>query len=306
MNPFLTQRSLVIGGDGFIGSALADHLSKLQAPVLKTTRNVKNITSCNLYFDMQGNVEEFKIPEDINTAYICAAESNIEKCEKNPSRSYLINTQAPIRLAKKLVKKNIFVIFLSTSAVFDGKSPRKKIEDSPNPMTTYGFQKLETELGLKEISENILVVRLTKTLSARSPLLKNWLEKLSEGKIIHPFSDMTVSPIHIDYLTDILITLGEKRRGGILQVSGESDATYENLARCVADIFSFSQDLVQPICSTNSDIKISYRPLYTSLDTSETEHRLNLKPQKLEICLKNILLEYKKMMVNVNNSVTKR
>ena len=304
MNSLVKQNALVIGGESFIGSSLVNHLSKLNTRVLKTTRHKENINDTTLYLNLEEHIEEFKVPEYIDTAYICAAEANIERCEKDSLRAYAINTLAPLKIAKILLNQKIFIVFLSTSAVFDGKSPKKKVEDPTNPMTFYGLQKLGAELGLKRMGEDILIVRPTKVFSLKSPLLKNWIEKLKSGAFITPFSDLTVSPIHIDYLTNSLILLGERKEGRVVHISGEKDITYENLAYLFAEAFSFSKTLVRPMCSKNSEAFIPHRPLYTSLDTSEIESKLKLKAQKIDHFIENILCEFNRTEENLKNGTS--
>ena len=156
---------LIIGGDGFIGKALAKKLKEQQDTVYTTTRHYDSISEKNLYLDFSQDITDFIIPEGVDLAFICAAKTNIVECEKNPEIAHKINTLNPIYLAEKLLEKGIFVVFLSTSAVFDGSKPYFKAEESPCPKTTYGKTKAEVEAYLKKHPEHTLIVRPTKLLS---------------------------------------------------------------------------------------------------------------------------------------------
>ncbi len=94
--------------------------------------------------------------------------------------------------------------------------------------------------------------------------------------MIHPFSNMVLAPVSLGFLTDVLVRLIDLDldlalaldSGGIIQVSGPEDITYEALARYLAKLIGASQDLIQPLKTSESNIQNEWLPAHSTLDTS--------------------------------------
>jgi dTDP-4-dehydrorhamnose reductase len=279
---------LIIGGDGLIGKALVRRLEKEGNTVFKTTRHKHPLEENEFFLDLSMDISKFEIPKGVKTAYICAANTSVARCEENPDSSSKINTIAPLALAEKLIEKEIFVIFFSSSAVFDGKYPYQKADAPLSPVRAYGKQKAATELGLRKYSDKVLIVRPTKVLSAQLPLIENWVKDLKAGKPIHPFKDLKIAPVHIDYVVDKLSAASCLRKGGILQLSGEKDISYFEFMTALAAKIQLPVQLIQPVNVARSNVKVVYAPPYTSLSTLGNLDILDAGPQLLEDVISSI------------------
>lgn len=238
---------LVVGSDSTIGSAVTSRLRSEEIPVLGTTRHPERVSEANLFLNLAGDVHSWSCPIPVSVAVICAGVSSVAACALDPVRSKLVNVRGIAALAERLIFDGAFVIFLSSSHVFDGLKA-DYLEDEPTcPVTEYGRQKAEVEQILRQWNESVAVVRLTKILGPVNPLFSSWMNSLKRGNVIKPFSDMRFAPIPIACVTSLLRHLIESRIAGVWHVSGNEDVSYSDAARLCASLLHASQDLVQPV-----------------------------------------------------------
>jgi dTDP-4-dehydrorhamnose reductase len=75
-----------------------------------------------------------------------AAFTNVDACETERDRAFLINAEAPGILAEICSEKDAKLIHFSTDYVFDGEKRAPYTEEDPaNPISAYGESKLAGE-----------------------------------------------------------------------------------------------------------------------------------------------------------------
>jgi len=253
---------MIVGGDGKLGSALAARLRDLELPFIATSRRA----GAKYYLDLRdvGQVARFRP----RAAILCAAETSISACRDNPTDTRLVNVEGNLALARQLAAGGCFVIGLSSNRVFDGSSPQVPSSARRCPTSTYGWQKAELERGLFELGELGCVFRLTKVITPAMPLFESWRSDLGACKEIHPFRDMSFSPIPLELVVAALIQAVQAARPGIFQLSAADDIGYAEAAKQLAAIMNIDESLVQASTSPEP------MPKYTSLDTSRAEREL--------------------------------
>lgn len=269
---------LVVGSDSMIGSAMVEHLLRAGEKVIGTTRRYELVNANNIYLDLANEMDNFQCPDDVTVAIVCAAATKILDCKLDPVRTTHINVQGTLTLAKKLVEKGIFVIYLSTNQVFDGSIPYRNPNDSLSPITEYGRQKAEVEMKLIRFNDMVSVVRFTKILYPNMPLFKEWIKTLQSNKIIHPFSDMVMAPVPLSYAVNVLYHIAQKRLNGIVQISGKKDITYEQIARYIAQCIGANPNLLQPLTSKEAGAQLEALPSHTTLDTGRLRKYIGIEP----------------------------
>ncbi|KKN78459.1 hypothetical protein LCGC14_0349910 [marine sediment metagenome] len=220
--------NLVIG-NGLIGRNLYYYLRRMGNAVI-LGRDVVSLDGT-----------DWDLPES-DVAYICAAETSTEKCERYPEETRRINVDGTIRLAEKLKG---FVVWLSSERVFDGSKASRNVNDAVCPTTEYGRQKAGIERILLDMG--VTVIRLSKVLGYDVPLFEGWITDLKGGRTIYPYSNMSMSPMSVHFVSDILYKIGRDRMGGLLQVSGDSDLTYDRIAYHFANYIGVDLSLVNPV-----------------------------------------------------------
>ena len=270
------KHHLVIGCDGFLGRHIVAQLKQAGKSVITTSRRKKKLSASCFYLDLGTDLANWEVPKNVDVAYLCAAVTSIEQCRKYTIESRKINVDNTILIAAKLAAHGIAIVYPSTNLVFDGQLPFRKSEDALCPQIEYGRQKGEAENGLLSIGQRVAIVRFSKILNSQTPLVINWIKHIKKNKVIRPFSDMKLAPVSVDFAVNVLMTIAQKKKYGIFQVSAKKDISYEELARYIAQKLSYDQMYIKPIKAKDSKSEFESIPKYTTLDTTRIVNVLGL------------------------------
>lgn len=149
------KKILLTGGLGFFCTRFFDRY-KNEYEILSTDKDDLNITDEEKVFEA---FEKFRPDYVIHAAAIAVTDF----CNKNPEIARKINVEGAVNVAKACKKYNSKLIFISTEQVFNGnkESGPYTEEDIPVPNTVYGQNKLEAEKLLKDILDELWIVRFT-------------------------------------------------------------------------------------------------------------------------------------------------
>ena len=239
---------MIVGADSLIGRTLCASFAKKNIPVYATSRRQYRDDPQVLEFDLAKPPGIWQLPiGGLDWVIFCAGITNISTCESNPSFTRSINVDRTIAFLEKVCVGNCQLLWFSTNMVFDGEEPFPGTIDMPNPKTEYGKQKLEVERYLLKSRIPSTVLRLTKVVNSQFPLFQKWKESLSCLVPINPFYDMTMAPVFLDRLVDLILDLLENPVMGILHYSGLTELSYADAALLISDILRLDASLVQPI-----------------------------------------------------------
>jgi dTDP-4-dehydrorhamnose reductase len=268
---------LVVGSDGFIGGALMRYLKRLGKVVIGTTRRAAVAEEGILYLDLLQDVENWPCPQRIGTAWICAGIAKIDICRHEPVLSARINVEGISALARNLVRKGAFVVYLSTNQVFDGRTPRPKADAPTNPITEYGRQRVEVEQTLGTMRGSSAIARFSKVLGVENELFSGWIQLLKNGQIVHPFSDMYIAPVPVSLAVRVLSSLGDGSLTGITQISGAYDISYADALCHAAQILDLDLNLIQPVEARSFGFAGGEIPRHTTLDMKRLKSVLGIE-----------------------------
>lgn len=268
---------LVIGGDGQLGASLSSHLKEAGHQILSTVFLRDPACAEEIFMDLRENVSLWPIPGTFDVAFLCAAITSTKTCRIQPAKSRKVNVENTLALAQQLSDEGAALFFPSTSLVFDGSLPFRKATDQVNPLCEYGRQKVETERGLAALTDRTAIIRFTKIIGPGFALIRNWMADLQQGKTIHPFSDMVLSPVSLRFATEAIIAIMQRESYGFWHISAREDVTYEQVARYLARRTGVSQSLIEPIKVAQSGLAFETIPEHTTLDTSRLREELDLK-----------------------------
>jgi len=280
-----TCSDLVIGGDSFLGAAIAAALTDgRQGTVVKTSRRAS--AADTVAFDLRDDPARALGALLPATVYLCAGITSISQCEDDPAGSRRVNVEGMVRVARFAHARGSFIIYLSSNAVFDGHQPRQRMDAEPGPASEYGRQKRAAEEEILALGDGAAVVRLTKVVAAERQPFSSWLSDLSAQRVIYPFSDRHLCPISTQHALRAISVIRRAHAGGILHVSGESDCSYGEFAARLADRLGVRRELVVP---RKSDDAPGWRARYSSLDVTETAARIGIGPQSLPAVLADLI-----------------
>lgn len=265
---------LVVGADGMIGRSLANRLRMQGRQVIRTVLCPEPDAET---LDLAEDVSGWAPPCPVAVAYLCAAATSLAYCRSHVDESRRINVTSTLALARRLSEQGALVVFPSSNLVFDGSVPFRQPDAATCPRTEYGRQKAEVERQLLA-SRGTCIARFTKVLGPAAPLLVEWADALRAGRPIHPFADMVMAPVPLDYAVEALVAVGRGRREGVFQVSGPRDVTYAEVAQYIAGRLGVSPELVQPVRAADSGIELEHVPAHTTLDSTRLGQELGLTP----------------------------
>ena len=269
-------RVLVVGGDGLIGRALADVLGASGHPVMSTTRRDRTPPAGRFYLDLSSDTSSWVPPRAVDVTYLCAGATTLDACRDSPAATRAINVTNAVHVARAVTRAGSRVVFLSTSGVFDGSVPRQRADAQTCPVTEYGRQKAEAESGVTEFGELATIVRLTKVWAPRTPRLMDWSRSLRAGQPVQPFADLVVAPLPVAFVAHALARLATRPAPGILQLSGQEDVSYAEIARHLARRCGAVDSLVRPMSASESGVEMEALPRHTTLDDSRVRQEFDL------------------------------
>ena len=253
------MRWLIIGGDSTIGNSLSHAWSLQGRNFHSTTRNKFRVSKVRPYLDL--GIDETSIcSKDYDGAVLCIGESRVSYCEEHPRESSLINVQHTVELANALTKAGTYVLFLSSSRVFNGQTRSNPVGKIPNPTTEYGRQKVEAEKQILDL-EGSGILRLTKVLDSGSEPIKSWRESLTAEQAIYPFSNVFVAPISNEAVAEKVTQILEKKSAGIQHLSSTNLVSFFDLAMALCSEWNLDSSLIVPRVAPDSPLY----PRYSSL-----------------------------------------
>ena len=270
---------LMIGGDSEVGAATATYLRERGHPVTATTRRRDRVADGRPFLDLGGAVEDWRIPDGVTAACLCAAIARLNDCARDPVGSAAINVTGTVALTKKLLARGIPVVFLSTDKVFDGERAHVPADAPPCPVSEYGRQKAAAEAALGEMmraGSPAAILRLAKVVMPGIALLRQWIAELQAGRPVRAFHDMMVAPTPVALVAAAIERLLAAPTSGIFQLTGPRDADYGALARHLAARVDADPNLVETVSAYSAGLPIGSTARNTTLDSSALAERFGI------------------------------
>jgi len=284
---------LVVGGDSLVGGGLLQALRRRGYSAYASTRRSETLDDQRVFLDFESE-EPFQAPAGVNYAFIVAAATNYDRCEKDPL-AYKINVELIPRLIESLLKQGLFVTFVSTNSVFGGERPWPHEDDPHAPGIAYALQKDKAEDAVHDIvqklgaEQRLNIVRLTKILDPNTSPLPNWFQSWGQKQVVHPFSDLIFAPMSVQFVGEALATIGEKRIPGNLHLSGAENVSYVDFSLALADKLGVSTALIEPTTAVAKGVHIAFKPTYSGLGMERTTRLSGIKPQPLSNVIDDLL-----------------
>ena len=268
------MKILLIGKESSISKLLAYRFKNEGFEIITTSRRREEVDSIHL--DLLDVDTFLKNPPKADFLIILAAVSKFKECRDNFFEANIINNEAPVKLACYYSQFGTKIIFLSTSAVFDGNMPKIPSQELQNARSEYGKMKALAEQELLRISGNISVLRLSKVITENNNIFSTWKDQLLSGDVITCFKDQYISPISSNLVCDILVLLIKNFKNGIYQFSANSDMSYYEIAIEMSKLINVNKKNIKPVFAIDNQIEQEEIFRYTSLDSSRILNEFNI------------------------------
>jgi len=245
-----TEKVLIVGATGMIGNCLSRSLRREGREVFGTSRGASLRDSSLVQLDFEKSAEFEKTLRSVpipDVAVFSSGLSILKRCEQNPELSNLINNVAQVELARSLLNNGCGrVVLISSSRVFDGRSPNVPIDSPHCPNTVYGLHKAAAENSFLALGSQAKILRLTKVFSVKSAILTEWIVRLKKGEVITAFDDVKISPVSLADATQAIEEIMFEESEQIFQLSANDEISYFQTAQLVASEIGADLNLVKP------------------------------------------------------------
>jgi len=286
---------LVVGGDSLVGGGTVAALARRGLRTYVTTRRRDTLGHDRVFLDFEAS-EPFRAPAGVGHAFLIAAATNYDRCEKDPT-ARVLNEELIPRTVEALLSQGLSVSFISTNSVFGGDRPWPGEDDPHAPGIPYAAQKSNGEAVIRAAAERLGatdrlgIVRLTKIMNAGVSPLPNWFAAWQRNAQVEPFEDLVFAPISVRFVGEALSTIGQARAGGNLHLSGAENVSYPAFAAELARRLGVNQTLIRPTTATTKGIHIAFKPRFSGLGMARTTEFTGLVPQPFASLVDDIIAD---------------
>jgi len=268
----------VIGGSSFIGYGFVKLLSKKKYEVKYSYfENIPQLE--NGYFLDITNKEktkEFFRNDESDAIIVSSALTNVDLCEKEPTIANKINVKGIQNIIEGINNPDAKIIYLSTSAVFDGIKSEYHEQDETNPTSQYGITKLAGEKIVMDSKNPFLVLRTDQPYGWK----EKWqhtnsvlrvIENLKINESFNEIENWFNSPTYVPDFVKITEMLMENESEGIFHLVGSDFVSRYDWALEVAKIFNLKINLINKINSDELNLPVKRANVHLSNQKVEQE-----------------------------------
>ena len=243
----MSDKILVTGASGFVGSALCGRLELLGVPFAGAMRNRSALLSRVQAGEMTAQTDWSVALQGCNVVVHLAARVHVmDDKSSDPLAAFrAVNVDATLNLARQAVRSGIQRFVYVSSIKVNGEQTHTKpftSVDAPAPLDPYGISKLEAEQALLELAQEtglqLVIVRppLVYGPGVRANFLR--LMQLLKRGIPLPLGAVhnRRSMVALDNLVDLLIACCRHPRaaGQVFLVSDDCDLSMTDLLRMLS------------------------------------------------------------------------
>ena len=264
------MKILLTGSNGQLGHDFQKLFDSLKIEYIATDYQELDITS-------DKNLEKFfERNNDFTHIINCAAYNDVDKAEID-NKVFLLNEQAPQKLAEFSKKISAIFVTYSTDFVFDGKKEKDYIEDdTPTPVSNYGLAKANGEKLTLEAYEKSFVIRTSwvfgKANNNFNTQVINWSKTRDNLNIV---DDQISVPTYSKDLAEFSWKLIQTGQFGLYHITNNGTASKYDQAKYVLEKIGWKGKLGT---AKTEDFNLpAKRPHFSKLSSEKVEKLLGEK-----------------------------
>jgi dTDP-4-dehydrorhamnose reductase len=273
------MKIVIVGAGGRLGAALQREY--------REKYDVTGFNHAQLDLKKFDDVRSKLRPMSFGVLINAAAFTNVDLCETERDRAFLINAEAPGVLAEVCTAKDAKLIHLSTDYVFDGEKRAPYIErDEANPISVYGESKLAGEKNVLAAENGHLVVRVSWVFGPDRPsFIDAMIKRAQQDEKIEAISDKFSTPTYTHDIARMLPQFFDRDvEGGILHFANGGKCSWQEYAQWGLDC---SQEIAVSLkAKTVGALKlkdmanwVARRPVYSVLSTAKYTELTGTSPR---------------------------
>lgn len=288
---------LVTGSNGLLGQKLVYKLrNREDIKLIATARGDNRLIATDgyVYTSMditnKANVDEVIDQYQPDCVIHTAAMTNVDQSELNKEDCKKANVDAVEYIVEACERNKAHLVHVSTDFIFDGENGPYNEEDEPNPVSYYGWSKLEGEKIVEAskldwaIIRAILVFGVVDNMSRSNFAL--WAKReLENGKPIKVVDDQFRTPTLAEDLADLCISAALKKATGVYHSGSDKLYSILELVEIVADFYNLDKSLISAVSSETLN-QPAKRPPKTGFIIDKAKRDLDYKPLSYEEALK--------------------
>jgi dTDP-4-dehydrorhamnose reductase len=276
----MARRIVIVGSGGRLGAALVREWRAGGDEVLGFNRALLDLTDFAQTREVLGNLE-------FDALVNCAAQTNVDRCEREPEEAFRINSGAVATLADVCARKKARCVHISTDYVFDGsKREPYTEEDEPRPISKYGESKWSGERCLHAVADRHLAVRVSwifgpDRASFVDQILRRALDEERVAAIADKFSVPTYS---LDAARLLRPLVEDNSIDGVLHVCNRGECSWQEYGQhaldCAAELgLPLRARTVDPLSLADMKDFVAPRPVYSVLSSDKLTRLTGLTPR---------------------------
>lgn len=258
------MRLVIIGGNGQVGSDLAELLRDTNEDLVSLNRSELDITQSSA---LREKLSQYHPDVIIN----CSVYHPIDECENNPERSFAVNATAVRDLALAAKDLQATVVQFSSDYVFDGELGRPyKEEDTPTPVSVFGVSKVAGEQLLRAVLPCHFIIRTSGLYGLAGSRVKrgNFVETMlrlgRQNRQVRVVNDLRMAQTSTRNLARQVLALIRTEHYGTYHASDHGDYSWYEFAKKIFE-YSAMEVKVTPVSWRDMPF-VAPRPRYSVLE----------------------------------------
>jgi len=277
---------LLTGGTGLLGKGVEETMpddceiiSIHQRPYHINESRVKHLV---LDIRDKSAVEQLFTKHRFDAVIHAAGIASVDYVKNNYAESLESNIVGTLNISSACRKNGVYLIYISSNAVFNGLSAPYDESCKPDPVNEYGEIKLECERLIEKTIPNASIIRPIlmygwNHAAGRSNPVTWLLEKLKTGQKINVVDDLWENPLYNRKCGEAIWRTIEIKPSGKLHLAGEDVLNRYQLALLTAEVFGLDSGLITAVKSTSFH-DLAPRPPNTSFSTHKMQELLCVQP----------------------------
>jgi dTDP-4-dehydrorhamnose reductase len=262
-------RIVIVGSGGRLGAALVREWRAAGDEVIGFNHALLDIGNFSQVRETLGELE-------FDALVNCAAQTNVDRCEKERDEAFHLNSEAVANIADVCSRKKARCIHISTDYVFDGEKREPYTEqDEAHPISVYGASKLGGERCLHAVSDSHLAVRVSWVFGPDRPsFIDQILQRALDHEDLAAIADKVAVPTYtLDVSRHLRPLLDDVPLDGVVHLCNAGACTWQEYGQyaidCALDAgVPLKGRTVAPLKMAELKAFIARRPVYTAMSTA--------------------------------------